>query len=163
MLNIGVAPETACPSSSWGSESRKWFFTLPVHRLVLGEQWSWKRILPFPHVSSMRVDPGNGYVPSSSFVRCRLPLAHARRAAMLCARRMCATRFLAFEVATSDPMLWFVSGSPAEARVRPQYFVCLSNISYSIWHCRYPVRLFMVFCGRLNHYLIFCMPFEHFV
>ena len=120
MLNIGVAPETACPSSSWGSESRKWFFTLPVHRLVLGEQWSWKRILPFPHVSSMRVDPGNGYVPSSSFVRCRLPLAHARRAAMLCARRVCATRFLAFEVATSDPMLWFVSGSPAEARVRPQ-------------------------------------------
>ena len=73
--------------------------------VFLGEQWSWKRILPFPHVSSMRVDPGNGYVPSSSFVRCRFPLAHVRRAAMMCARRVCATRFFGFlQVATSDPM-----------------------------------------------------------
>ena len=32
-----------------------------------GEQLSRKWILPFPHVSSMRVDTGNGHVPSSSF------------------------------------------------------------------------------------------------
>ena len=56
------------------SGSRKWLRPFQTY-----EQW-----------------PRKWLVPYSSFVPSDLPLAHVRRAAMMCARRVCATRFFGF-------------------------------------------------------------------
>ena len=86
--------------------------------------------LSLPSCKLLESGPRKRLCPFQLLRALSMPLAHVRRAAMMCARRVCATRFLAFEVATSDPSEGFYSGSPAEARVRPQYFeyLCIFRI-----------------------------------